>query len=65
MAGSLSSDTPGLNIEVGREIIRNIAGQIPVKPGADGVPVAMLALNPAQLAAASGSDIEMVAGARS
>jgi hypothetical protein len=63
LAGSLSSNTPGLNIEVGREIIRNVAGQIPVKPGTDGVPVAMRALNPVQLAAASGSDIEMVAGA--
>jgi hypothetical protein len=47
----------------GREIIRSVADQIPVKPGADGVPVAMLALNEVQLAAASGSDIGMVAGA--
>jgi len=63
LAVSLSSNTPGLNIEAGREIIRNVADQIPVKPGTDGVPVAMLTLNPVQLAAASGSDIGMVAGA--
>jgi len=64
LAASLSSNTPGLNIEAGREIIRRVAGEIPVKPGTDGVPVAMLALNTVQLAAASGSDIGMVAGAR-
>ena len=47
-----------------REIIRTVAKQIPVKPGADGVPVAMLALNEAQLAAAGGaSDVGLVAGA--
>jgi site-specific DNA recombinase len=61
---NLSSNTPGVNIQVGREITRSVAGQIPVKPGADGVPVAMLALNEVQLAAAGGtSDIEVVAGA--
>jgi hypothetical protein len=60
---SLSSNTPGLNIEAGREIIRSVADQIPVRPGADGVPVAMLGLNAAQLVAASGSDIGLVAGA--
>jgi hypothetical protein len=28
LAASLSSNTPGLNIESGREIIRSVAGQI-------------------------------------
>jgi hypothetical protein len=56
LAAVLGSNTPGLNIEAGRgrEIIRCVAGKIPVKPGKDGVPVALLALNTVQLAAASG-----------
>jgi len=39
LAASLSSNTPGLNIEARREIVRDVAGQISVKPGTDGAPV--------------------------
>ena len=55
LSSGLSSNTPGLDIEAGREIIRSVAGQIQVKPRADGLPVAMLALNEVQLAAAGGA----------
>jgi len=60
---TLGSNTPGVNIEARGEIIRSVADQIPVRSGPDGVPVAILGLNAAKLAAASGSDIGMVAGA--
>jgi hypothetical protein len=34
-----------VNIEQAREVIREIAGRIPVRPGKDGVPIAELSLN--------------------
>ena len=56
--------TAPIDIEQGREIIREMASHIPVRPGADGVPVAELALNEAMpLGLAAGSDIGVVAGA--
>jgi hypothetical protein len=39
-------------------------GIIPVRPGADGVPIAELGLNPVSLVAAGGSQIGLVAGDR-
>jgi hypothetical protein len=51
----------------GRAILKGIAGTIPVRPGADGVPVALLALNtemPLAAFAGGASQIDVVAGAR-
>ena len=63
LATSLSSNTPGLNIEAGREIIGSVVGEIPVRPGRTACWWRWLALNTVQLATASGSDIGTVAGA--
>ena len=53
------------DIEAGREIIREIASHIPVRPGADGVPVAQVSLNEGlPLGLAVGTDMGVVAGAR-
>lgn len=55
-----------IDIDRAREVIRQIADRIPVRPGKDGVPVAELSLNEEMPlgAMAVGSDIRMVAGAR-
>jgi hypothetical protein len=56
-----------IDIEQGRGIIREIAHQIPVRPGADGVPVAQLSLNEEMpLGQVVGGDfqIDVVAGER-
>ncbi len=50
LAASLGSKSP-IDIEAGREIIRGITGSTPLRPGEDGVPVAMLALSDERLAA--------------
>ena len=52
-----------IDIEQGREIIRSVADKIPVRPGADGVPIAELLLNEAIPLGVVGSDIGSVAGA--
>ena len=59
-------DAP-IDIGRAREVLREALGAIPVRPGADGVPVAQLALNETPLAAAAGavSQIGVVAGAGS
>lgn len=57
----------GMDIEQAREIIKSIADQIPVRPGADGVPVAELSLNeetPLAQVAGGSFQIDVVAGAR-
>ena len=51
-----------IDIEQGREIIRSVADKIPVRPGADGVPIAELLLNEAIPLGVVGSDIGLVAG---
>lgn len=55
-----------IDLERGREIIRSVADQIPVRPGADGVPIAELSLNEAMpLAEVAGGNFQIgaVAGA--
>jgi site-specific DNA recombinase len=52
----------GVDVQRARETLREMLGIIPVRPGADGVPIAELALNEVSLAAAGGSQIGVVAG---
>jgi hypothetical protein len=55
-----------IDIPRAREMIRGIVDRIPVRPGADGVPVAQLALNkemPLAHAAGAASQVDVVAGA--
>lgn len=52
----------GVDVQRARETLREMLGIIPVRPGADGVPIAELALNEVSLAAAGGSQIGLVAG---
>jgi site-specific DNA recombinase len=53
----------GIDMQRARETLREMLGTIPVRPGADGVPIAELGLNPVSLVAAGGSQIGLVAGA--
>jgi site-specific DNA recombinase len=53
----------GIDMQRARETLREMLGIIPVRPAADGVPIAELALNEVSLAAAGGSQIGVVAGA--
>jgi hypothetical protein len=50
----------GIDMQRARETLVTI----PVRPGADGVPIAELALNEVPLLGAGGSQIGLVAGAR-
>jgi hypothetical protein len=52
-----------IDMQRARETLREMLGTIPVRPGADGTPIAELALNEVSLAAAGGSQIGVVAGA--
>ena len=52
-----------IDIQRARESLREMLGVIPVRPGADGVPIAEMALNEVSLVAAGGSQIGLVAGA--
>lgn len=54
-----------IDVAQAREVVREMVGTIPVRQGADGVPVALLALNEKPLAAIAGgaSYIDLVAGA--
>jgi hypothetical protein len=52
----------GIDMQRARESLREMLGMIPVRPGADGVPIAELALNEVSLAAQGGSQIGLVAG---
>jgi hypothetical protein len=55
----------GIDMQRARETLREMLGTIPVRPGADGVPIAELGLSPVSLVAAgaSASQIGFVAGA--
>jgi chromatin segregation and condensation protein Rec8/ScpA/Scc1 (kleisin family) len=58
--------TSPIDIEQAREVIREITDRIPVRPGADGVPIAELSLNeqmPLGQVAVGSIQIGMVAGA--
>jgi hypothetical protein len=54
----------GIDISQAREVLREMLGEIRVRPEPDGVPVAEYALNETPLAAAAGgAQIGLVAGA--